>query len=976
MLVAVAFNFGCKKKISEPNNNGGNNGGSDQPTEKGIYLGIIGFNQNLTNKEIGLLNNSTLHNYQDFIDELSMENGTGLYYADYVALEKLKAYPKPSNLNNVAMITFTDGLDNVSMSNDITNPGHYNSTDEYCAALSNRIKNEQIHGNSIKAYTIGIKGSDVLDEDEFQNNLNALASSPNNVFQVTDMNEALQRFAQIAESLYSLSSNSKLKLQLPGGYNDGVIIRFTFDNVASAENSTKYIECTYKRTANGRSLEDITYHGFENNVTVINSEAQIGLYYEFEFQNLSHINGHLVTQSDLNGIKLWRQVSSGAWQPDVEFTPDNSSQMVTEYESSAMIMLVLDCTTSLGNQFANVKIGAQRFVETLVAPTGNGNQYEKPTVTTTSVSDITSNSARCGGRITNDGGSSIISRGICWSTFEYPTINNDHKNDTTAGLGSFVLNITGLEANTTYYVRAYATNSIGTAYGDQETFTTSVSGGDLQHLPYTQSFETEFGTYITKNVIGDQEWTIDFSTAKMSGYSAGVYYENEDWLISSPVSITGVSHAKMVVAYIGRYFNDINADVTIWVSTNYQFGDMPSTASWIQIPASLEQASNWTDFLTAELSLDDFIGQTVTIAVKYVSTDTRAGTIEIQTISVEEGQASGGGETQYLPYTQSFTTDFGSYITKSVIGDQKWTIEYRTAKINGYYNGVYYENEDWLISSPVLITGVSHAKMVITYIGRYFNDINADVTIWVSTNYQFGYMPSTASWTQIPSYLEQGSNWNDYLTAELSLDDYIGQTITVAVKYVSDNISNAGSIQIQSISVEEGEVIPPTPPTPPTPGEPIYSNSFAYSQGDFTIQDVVIPGELTYIWAHASNFYCMKASAYVGQAYDAESWLISPYIDLTSVSSATLKFDQAVNYGTPEFYLSVMISTDYYGDVNTATWYELSLDQWPTGTNWTFISSTANLSQYIGNYVTIALKYTSTTSVSPTWEVKNFVVEE
>ena len=495
--------------------------------------------------------------------------------------------------------------------------------------------------------------------------------------------------------------------------------------------------------------------------------------------------------------------------------------------------------------------------------------------------------------------------------------------------------------------------------------------GITQYLPYIQNFVSTFGTYTTKNVIGEQEWFVNHNYAKMTGYvSGGYYYENEDWLISSPVSIMGVQHAKMVMTYIGRYLEE--GDVTIWVSTNYNYGDMPSEATWTQLPVNLEQGVNWTDFYTAELSLDDYIGQIVTIAVKYLSTTTRAGNIEIKSISVEEGSVNGGGETHYLPYTQSFATSFGSYITKDVIGEQEWTIDFSTAKMSGYSAGVYYENEDWLISSPVSITGVAHAKMVMTYIGRYFNNINEDITIWVSTNYQFDYMPSTASWTQIQSYLEQGSNWNDFLTAELSLDDFIGQTVTIAVKYVSTD-TKAGTIEIQTISVEEGEVIPPTPPTP---GGTIYSNSFAFSQGDFTIQDVVIPGELTYIWSHASNYYCMKASAYVGQNYDAESWLISPYIDLTSVSSATLKFDQAVNYGTPEFYLSVMISTDYYGDVNTATWYELSLDQWPTGTNWTFISSTANLSQYIGNYVTIALKYTSTTSVSPTWEVKNFVVEE
>lgn len=606
----------------------------------------------------------------------------------------------------------------------------------------------------------------------------------------------------------------------------------------------------------------------------------------------------------------------------------------------------------------------------------------KPTVKTKSlvVLEIPI-TAKCYGVVEDDGGSPILARGICWNTSGNPTISDNYKNDEIAAVGEFHVKLTGLEPNTKYCIRAYAANENGTAYGEQKHFTTPDTGGisgEIQRIPYFQNFDTEFGTYITKNVIGEQEWEINYSAATIKGYDNLGLYENEDWLISSPVSVTGVSHAKMTMNYVGCYFLGITNYVTVWASTDYNYGDMPSTATWTRVPAVLYESDNWYDYKTAEVDLDDYLGQTVTLAVKYMSYNGNAGGISIRSISIEEGEVYGGGATQNLPYFQSFENEFGTYTTKSVVGDLEWNIDYSTAWMQGYlhnYNNgsnENFDNEDWLISSPVSLTGVQHAKMVMTYIGRYFNSfgINNGVTIWVSTNYHYGNMPSMASWTQIPANLEQASNWTNFLTAELSLDDYIGHTITVAVKYIS-NTETAGNIEIQSISVEEGEVIPPTPPTP---GGTIYSNSFAFSQGDFTIQDVVIPGELTYIWSHASNYYCMKASAYVGQNYDAESWLISPYIDLTSVSSATLKFDQAVNYGTPEFYLSVMISTDYYGDVNTATWYELSLDQWPTGTNWTFISSTANLSQYIGNYVTIALKYTSTTSVSPTWEIKNFVV--
>lgn len=94
-----------------------------------------------------------------------------------------------------------------------------------------------------------------------------------------------------------------------------------------------------------------------------------------------------------------------------------------------------------------------------------------PTITTNNVTNITKNSAKCGGNITNNGGGPITARGVCWSTSPNPTLNNYY---TTNGTGtcSFTSNITGLTQGTTYYVKAYATNSSGTSYGEQKTFTT------------------------------------------------------------------------------------------------------------------------------------------------------------------------------------------------------------------------------------------------------------------------------------------------------------------------------------------------------------------------------------------------------------------------------------------------------------------------------------------------------------------------
>ena len=94
-----------------------------------------------------------------------------------------------------------------------------------------------------------------------------------------------------------------------------------------------------------------------------------------------------------------------------------------------------------------------------------------PVLTTDSVTAITTNSATSGGNITFNGGDVITARGVCWSTAPNPDLNDAHSTDG-SGMGSFVSNISTLTPLTTYYVRAYATNGAGTAYGNPMSFTT------------------------------------------------------------------------------------------------------------------------------------------------------------------------------------------------------------------------------------------------------------------------------------------------------------------------------------------------------------------------------------------------------------------------------------------------------------------------------------------------------------------------
>ena len=165
------------------------------------------------------------------------------------------------------------------------------------------------------------------------------------------------------------------------------------------------------------------------------------------------------------------------------------------------------------------------------------------------------------------------------------------------------------------------------------------------------------------------------------------------------------------------------------------------------------------------------------------------------------------------------------------------------------------------------------------------------------------------------------------------------------------------------------------------PAEPeptaIYAESFAESQGSFSIVHATPLDGIDYVWKWDSR-YGMKASAYVDNAnHPSDSWLISPSIDLSKVSDATLSFDQALRYGSDND-VHVMVSTSYTdgGAIDASQWKEVTVDVWPDRSSWDFLTSKASLKEFVGNAnVHVAFRYTSTATAGATWEIKNFSVD-
>jgi len=230
-------------------------------------------------------------------------------------------------------------------------------------------------------------------------------------------------------------------------------------------------------------LRGSCYHGEENLMEVGFLVSPISGFVE----NDQGVGKVIVNKSDL------KLTSQGEYLFDMEFNVGLVTELTTYYRAF--------CKNSLG-----IGYGDQASFTTSLA---------FPVLTTDSVSQVTSLGATAGGNVTSDGGYAVTIRGIAYGTLQNPTTANSSTSNG-AGTGFFTSMLTGLTASTLYYVRAYATNAMGTAYGTQVSFTTSIIGVRCTGTPTVTDID---GNIYNTVQIGNQCWTN--SNLKVSKYRNG-----------------------------------------------------------------------------------------------------------------------------------------------------------------------------------------------------------------------------------------------------------------------------------------------------------------------------------------------------------------------------------------------------------------------------------------------------------------------
>lgn len=254
----------------------------------------------------------------------------------------------------------------------------------------------------------------------------------------------------------------------------------------------------------------------------------------------------------INSSKISAGTGKGLFTCSLENLIQNTTYYVRAY-----------ATNSAGTSYGNEKV----FMTT-----------STPTLSTKSISSITSYSAICGGIITNDGRSQITSCGVCWSTNENPTISLDTKTVEIPGTGDFSSTISGLNLGVTYYVRAYATNNVGTAYGNQITFTTTITiGQNYQGGKVAYIFKAGDSGFVSGEIHGLIVTSTDIAT--------GVQWNIGSNIITGATSTaigTGNSNTNLIVNAHGpgNYAAKICSDYEF---SGYSDWYLPSKDEWLQL---------------------------------------------------------------------------------------------------------------------------------------------------------------------------------------------------------------------------------------------------------------------------------------------------------------------------------------------------------------------------------------------------------
>ena len=438
-------------------------------------------------------------------------------------------------------------------------------------------------------------------------------------------------------------------------------------------------------------------------------------------------------------------------------------------------------------------------------------QVTLPTVTTSQVTNITETAATGGGNVTDDGGATVTQRGVCWSTSHNPTTSNNHGTSGT-GTGSFTCLMTGLTPNTTYYVRAYATNSQGTAYGNEVSFMTT----QLPTYTITVSAIPTSGGTVTGNGTYQQGQSCTVTATANNGYdfinwteNGNVVSTNENYTFTVTANRTLVAHFEQQITLPtvtttpvtnigetsatggGNVTDDGGATVTerglCW-STSHNPSVMGThmasgsgTGSFTCLMTGL--TPNTTYYVRAYATNSP--GTAYGSELSFVTTQLPTYTITVSADPTSGGNVSGGGtyqEGQQCTVTAMANTGY-NFVNWTENGTQVSTNASYTFTVTGSRNLVaHFSAQSYTISVSADPTSGGSVNGG----GNYNYGQTCTVTASASSGYNF------VNWTENGSQVSTNANYTFTVTGSRNLvAHFSAQSYTIAV---SADPTNGGSV--------------------------------------------------------------------------------------------------------------------------------------------------------------------------------------
>jgi uncharacterized protein (TIGR02145 family) len=400
-----------------------------------------------------------------------------------------------------------------------------------------------------------------------------------------------------------------------------------------------------------------------------------------------------------------------------------------------------------------------------------------PTLTTTGVTAITASTASGGGTISSDGGAAITVRGVCWGLTEGPTTSDTKTSDGT-GKGQFTSSLTGLAAGTSYHIRAYATNSAGTAYGEDMTFVTlgqAPLATTLAATNITSSGATLNGT-ITANDLATTV-TFEYGTTTSYGLTANATPSEVtgNAATNASANISGLSpgvtyHFRIkAINSLGTVYG---SDLTFMTSASVPIATTMAASNTTSSGATLNgnvNANGAATTISFEYGLTASYGQTVSgvpsqIPATYnvavyaaVSGLSSSTTYHFRVKAVNSAGTSYGSD---LTFTTSGGTTTVSDIDGNVyntvtIGTQTWFKE--NLKVTKYTDGTAIpnitDNTAWSSASSGAYCDYSNTPSTSAIYGRLYNWYVVTTTNSKKVCPSGWHAPSDAEWTTLVTYL-------------------------------------------------------------------------------------------------------------------------------------------------------------------------------------------------------------------------------